>query len=45
MRITRINLVSTMLAFWMMLGGVPVWAEYEGGTGTPDDPYQIATAA
>jgi mucin-19 len=24
---------------------LPVYAEYDGGTGTPEDPYQIATAA
>lgn len=45
MRIMRINFVSTMLALWIVLGSVPVWAACEGGTGTPDDPYQIATAA
>jgi hypothetical protein len=25
--------------------GLPVYAKYSGGTGEPNDPYQIATAA
>ena len=41
----RVSFVSTMLVFGVVLGSAPLWAEYEGGTGTPDDPYQIATAA
>jgi hypothetical protein len=41
-----ISLLRTLLVLaGVCLAGLPVRAQYSGGTGEPNDPYQIATAA
>ncbi|MFC1763388.1 LamG-like jellyroll fold domain-containing protein [Planctomycetota bacterium] len=40
------SLLITLLSLAIIsLFGLPVYADYSGGTGEPNDPYQIATAA
>jgi hypothetical protein len=43
LRITRISGVITLLITIFSLS-LPAYAKYSGGTGDPNDPYQIATA-
>ncbi len=41
----RRSLCTTLFLAAMLFGAPPVLAQYSGGSGTADDPYQIATAA
>ena len=42
-KVSRIQLVIHLM-FILCILNIPVYAQYSGGIGEPDDPYQIATA-
>jgi hypothetical protein len=43
MGLARLPRTLSLISIW--IAALPVQAQYSGGSGTPDDPYQIGTAA